>query len=184
MDGPVDMHHAAVARRIWFDRKFALGLPREAFPDLMERMRGTPARLEERVRRLDHAMLTRRIGESWSIQENVGHLGDLETLLAGRLDDFREGRNTLRAADLKNTRTHEARHNEAEIEALLLTFRKERFATVARLEALGASDLDRTALHPRLNQPMTIVDHVFFFAEHDDHHLAAIGQLIRTFQKV
>ncbi|HEY9015535.1 MAG TPA: DinB family protein [Gemmatimonadales bacterium] len=172
----------AVARRIWFDRKFALGLPRDAFPDLLERIRGTPARLEERVRGLDRAMLTRRIGESWSIQENVGHLGDMEALWAGRLGDFLEGRDALRPADLKNTRTHEARHNDASVEALLLTFRRERFGTVERLEAMGASDLDRTALHPRLSQPMSIVDHFFFVAEHDDHHLAAIAELIRAFR--
>ena len=168
-----------VERRIWFERKFALGLPRDAFPDLIERIRGTPARLEERVRGVDRATLTRRIGEAWSIQENVGHLGDLEPLWAGRLVDFLDGRDMLRVADLKNTKTHEAGHNDASIESLLLTFRQERFATVERIESLGASDLERTALHPRLKQPMSIVDHFFFVAEHDDHHLAAIGDLIR-----
>ena len=173
-----------VARRIWFERKFALGIPKDAFPDLLERIRGTPARLEERVRVLDRAALTRRSGDAWSIQENVGHLGDLELLWAGRLGDFLEGRDTLRPADLKNTKTHDARHNDASIESLLLTFRRERFATLERLEALGASDLDRTALHPRLRQPMSIVDHFFFVAEHDDHHLAAIGELIRAFGRV
>jgi hypothetical protein len=39
------------AHRRWFDRKFELGLPPEAIPEIIERLRGTPARLEERFRR-------------------------------------------------------------------------------------------------------------------------------------
>src|SRR5690242_16982753 len=171
----------AAPRRVWFERKFALGLPADAFPDLLERIRGTPARLEERVRGLDPATLVRRAGEAWSIQENVGHLGDLESLWAGRLEDFGNGTDRLRVADLQNRKTHEARHNEAAIEDLLASFRRQRFAMVARLDSIGPEDLAHTALHPRLGQPMTIVDHIFFVAEHDDHHLAAIGEMIRIF---
>jgi hypothetical protein len=37
-------------RRIWFERHFELGLPIEAFTDVLERVRGTQSRLEERVR--------------------------------------------------------------------------------------------------------------------------------------
>jgi uncharacterized damage-inducible protein DinB len=167
-------------RRRWFDRRFELGLPLEAFPDILERVRGTPARLEERVRGLTASVLVRRTGEAWSIQENVGHLFDLESLWAGRLDDFLQGAKRLRPADLQNRRTHEARHNERPLEDLLTAFRSARLTTVERLEALGPADLDRTALHPRLAQPMSVIDHFFFVAEHDDHHLAAIGGLIRA----
>jgi hypothetical protein len=33
-------------------------------------------------------------------------------------------------------------------------------------------------MHPRLKQPMRLVDHLFFVAEHDDHHLALIRELL------
>ena len=33
-------------------------------------------------------------------------------------------------------------------------------------------------LHPRLKQPMRLVDHLYFVAEHDDHHLAKIWEMI------
>ena len=65
-------------RRVWFDRRFELGLPPEAFPDILERIRGTPARLEERIHGLESEVLTRRLNDAWSIQENVGHLHILQ----------------------------------------------------------------------------------------------------------
>jgi hypothetical protein len=36
----------------------------------------------------------------------------------------------------------------------------------------------RTMLHPRLKQTMRLVDHLYFVAEHDDHHLAHILELV------
>jgi hypothetical protein len=38
--------------------------------------------------------------------------------------------------------------------------------------------LAHSLLHPRLKEPMRLVDHLFFVAEHDDHHLAWIWKLI------
>jgi hypothetical protein len=59
---------------------------------------------------------------------------------------------------------------------VLAAFRQARAAFVGRLEPLSHDALGRTALHPRLQQPMTVVDLAFFVAEHDDHHLAAIAR--------
>jgi hypothetical protein len=39
-------------------------------------------------------------------------LYDLEQLWYGRIEDFLSGEKTLRAADLSNTKTHEANHNK------------------------------------------------------------------------
>jgi uncharacterized damage-inducible protein DinB len=167
-----------VDRRIWFDRRFELGLPPEAFPDLLERVRGTPARLEERVRGLGTEVLTARPGDRWSIQENVGHLLDLEDLWSGRLDDYDLGSSALRPADLDNRKTFQAYHNRREIADLLAEFRRARVAMVHRLEALTDAQVRRTALHPRLELPMSVVDLLFFLAEHDDHHLARISEVM------
>jgi hypothetical protein len=38
--------------------------------------------------------------------------------------------------------------------------------------------IQRTALHPRLNVPMRVLDWAYFIAEHDDHHLAQITVLL------
>ena len=58
-------------------------------------------------------------------------------------------------------------------------FRRDRMALVGRLDALEPDDFARSALHPRLNQPMRLCDMMFFQAEHDDHHLATITELIK-----
>ncbi len=47
-----------------------------------------PARLEERVRGWSSETLIRRSADACSIQEHVGHLGDLEPLWATRLDEL------------------------------------------------------------------------------------------------
>src|SRR5262245_55389660 len=107
----------------WFQRTFPFGLPAELLPNLLERLRGTPARLEERVFHMPAAVLTHREGNRWSPQENAGHLLDLESLWFGRIDDLTEGRERLRAADLENQKTHEARHNDGSLAAILGDFR-------------------------------------------------------------
>jgi uncharacterized damage-inducible protein DinB len=170
-----------VSRMIWFERKFDLGLPVWMLPNVIERLRGTPARVEELTHTLTTDVLVRRDGDRWSIQEHVGHLVDLGWLDMARVEDFTEGREVLTAADLQNRKTHEARHNEREFAELLSQFRRERTEFVRRLEAFDDETAKRTALHPRIKQPMRVVDFAFFVAEHDDHHLAAISELIRKF---
>ncbi|MDQ1524695.1 MAG: hypothetical protein QOE47_2619 [Pyrinomonadaceae bacterium] len=172
-----------IPRAIWFERKFTLDLPLSMYPNVLERVRGTPARLEDRLLKLPREILTRRNGDDWSIQEQAGHLLDLGALDLGRLDDYAAGLDTLRAADIQNRKTHEADHNAHSIEHLLATFRAERGEFVRRLDGLDLEQIAQTALHPRLNLPMRVIDLVYFIAEHDDHHLARIGALLRAFEK-
>ena len=96
-----------VERMMWFERKFSFDLlPIWMYPNVVERLRGTPARLEDLTRSLPREILTGRDGDKWSIQEQAGHLLDLEQLGMNRLDDYEAGRDTLYAADLENRRTH------------------------------------------------------------------------------
>jgi len=170
-------------RNLWFERKFTLDLPLSMYPNVLERVRGTPARLEDRLLRLPREVLTRRDGGNWSMQEQAGHLLDLGTLDLGRLDDYAAGLEHLRPADLGNRKTHEANHNAGSIEHILATFRAERGEFVRRLDGFNLQYAARTALHPRLSLPMRVLDLAYFIAEHDDHHLARITELIRAFVK-
>jgi uncharacterized damage-inducible protein DinB len=172
--------NAPVERKLWFSRRFNFDLEPWAFPNIVERLRGTPARLEDRLLGLSSAVLTTRLDGKWSIQENAGHLLDLEPLWMARLDDFQRGAERLAAADLQNQRTFDANHNALKLSDLLAAFRREREAIVNRLDRYDERLIVRTSLHPRLEQPMRLIDHVLFVAEHDDHHLATITSLLRT----
>jgi hypothetical protein len=168
----------------WFDRSFTLGVPNTAAPVLFERLRRVPDRIDESVRELPEPVLTHRREGRWSIQEHVGHLLDLESLGEERLNDFETAATVLHAADLENRRTHEARHNERAIGELTTAFRQARRSILERLEKIPREQLARTALHPRLNQPMSVVDWCFFVAEHDDHHLDTIAELSAALRAV
>lgn len=170
-------------QRRWFDRKFELGLGADAAPELLERLRRTPERLAEAVRGLPPEVLTRRHDGKWSIQENAGHLSDLEPLWDQRLDDYDSGAVELHPADLENRKTHGAAHNERPISEILADFSAARRQIVERLARMSTAELARTALHPRLRQPMSVVDLCFFVAEHDDHHLRTIDELRSAFAK-
>ena len=161
----------------WLMKEFAFVLPLGAFLAVLERVRGTPARLEELILAIPEALWTVRIGDQWSIQEQVGHLSDLETLHEGRLDDYRLGKDALRAADMTNRKTYEAEHNITPMPELLARFRTVREQFVAQVEAMDAATIGRAAMHPRLEKPMRVIDLAQFVAEHDDHHLAAIRVL-------
>ena len=123
------------------------------------------------------ARLTWKPGGGWSLKEQAGHLADLEPLWATRLDEFLAGADTLSAADLANTKTHEAHHNDRPLDQILTTFREARSAWMARLDQLDPLDFAREALHPRLRVRIRLVDHLYFVAEHDDHHLARVWEL-------
>jgi hypothetical protein len=96
-----------------------------------------------------------------------------------RVDDFLADRDTLTVADLSNRNTYEANHNARSSPKILAGFHAARLQLVDRVEKVEPAVFARSMLHPRLRQPMRLVDHLYFVAEHDDHHLARIWELIR-----
>jgi len=164
----------------WFDRKFEFTFPVEQLPNLCARLRGTPARLEEMFRGSGLDVRVRKTEGKWSAQEVAGHLLDLEWLWAQRVEDFLLGKSELTTADLSNRKTDEANHNARPIEDILAAFRKERGRLVDRVAGVDLASVSKAILHPRLKQPMRLVDHLYFAAEHDDHHLARIWELFHA----
>ncbi|MBS1820847.1 MAG: DinB family protein [Acidobacteria bacterium] len=167
----------------WFERKFDFTFPVELLPNLVARLRGTPARLDEALRNRPQSVLTQRPGEKWSPQEHAGHLDDLEPLWLARINDFVAGAAELTPTDLQNRRTHDANHNARPLEDILFSFRTHRVQLIRRIEQLQSSGdaavaFTRTIPHPRMKTPMRLVDHLYFVAEHDDHHLAGIWRLV------
>jgi len=167
----------------WFERKFEFSFPVELYPNLRMRLRGTPARLEELGRSCPRELLVRKPqADKWSAQEHAGHLLDLEPLWMSRVEDYLAGRSELTAADLSNRRTHEANHNARPMTEILAGFRQARLHLIERMGEFNPEVLARSMLHPRLKTPMRLVDHLYFAAEHDDHHLAKVWELIQMVQ--
>jgi hypothetical protein len=172
-----------VNRIKWTDRRFDFNFPAGIYPEMIERVRGTPARLEDLLHDLAPETLTRQANGRWSMQENAGHLLDLESLVSQRIDEYLAGNTALHAADMSNRKTHEASHNNVPIDSILKTFRTARHDIVQRLESFDPEIFARAALHPRLNVQMRLVDMLFFQAEHDDYHLARISELKKLLAK-
>ena len=165
-------------RTKWFERKFPVIDDSGILPSVIERLDGTLIHIAEIISKTNAELLVAKPNDKWTIQEQVGHLVDLEPLWLGRVDDLTNGLMELRAADLSNQKTHNANHNATDIKILLQQFRKQRKFFVSRLRNLTDEQLLKSALHPRLKTPMMIIDLAFFVAEHDDHHLADMHEII------
>jgi hypothetical protein len=165
------------ARIKWIDRTFSFDFPAGIYPEIIERIRGTPARVEEHLASIPSELLTRRFDNRWSMQENAGHLLDLESLVQQRINEYLAGQPELHAADMSNRKTFDAHHNDVEVKLILEAFRRSRHQTIAQLRELDSEVFARSALHPRLNKQMRLVDMLYFQAEHDDYHLARISEL-------
>lgn len=164
----------------WYEREFEFSFPVELYPTIQIRLVGTPVRLEELLRRSTQEVLVRQpLPEQWSAQEHAGHLLDLEPLWINRVDDYLAERSELTTTDLTNRKTHEAHHNERPLDDILSGFREARQTLLDRVEQLSPELLARSLVHPRLKKPMRLVDHLYFVAEHDDHHLARIRELTK-----
>ena len=162
----------------WIERRFRFDFPAGLFPVIFSRMEGSIFRLYSLLSHADDSICSQR-KNGWSVKEHVGHLADLEDLWWKRLQDFRQGKPILTAADMTNKKTEDAGHNEKSVEQLVEHFTIERQKILELVYGFDISMLEKTSVHPRLQQPMRVVDSLFFVAEHDDHHISAISNLLR-----
>lgn len=165
-------------RQKWFDKKFKLELSQDQYDSVLNTLSETPLKITQLLSFLSEEILTKRVENCWSIQDNVGHLIDLEELHDTRIDDFIALKEILRPADLNNKKTDEANHNAKSINELLSQFKTVRENFIKRMKQLDESILSRSAKHPRLNQPMRPIDMAQFVLKHDEHHIQTIKDLI------
>jgi hypothetical protein len=164
----------------WTSRLFDHHLPPGLYPAVLERLRGLPPRAAALLNDVAAPLRTWRLDASWSAHEHIGHLDDLHDLDMRRIHDFVSGAPTLSAADMTNRRTFEADHNATASADLVDRLRLHRDELIRQLEDLDDTIVARTAVHPRLQRPMSVVDWMYFVAEHDDHHLARAREAVRA----
>ena len=144
-----------ITRVKWFDRTFDFTTNQIPFTSIVERLRGAPARLEEKISRAAAQALTAKPDGRWSAQENAGHLADLEPLWQGRLQDILAGKPHLREADLTNARTNEANHNAKDIDHIARQFRALReMASPCGRDSLPAPS--HSYNHPKLHHALDL----------------------------
>jgi len=163
----------------WIQRTFQFNFPIGLFPVIYSRLEGTVLRVEKLTENADEKTCSTSLN-GWSIKQNIGHLTDLEELWWQRLMDFEQNKPVLTAADMSNKKTEMADHNIKPLQNILTDFSNERKRVLEIIYSFGEETLGKTALHPRLNTPMRLVDSLYFVAEHYDHHLAIISNLLRT----
>ena len=162
----------------WIERSFQFDFPIGLFPVIFSRLEGTIFRLHHLTVNADENSCS--VSQNgWSIKQHIGHLTDLEELWWKRLRDFEQNKTVLTAADMDNKKTEIANYNKKPLHEIITEFTNERKRMIEVIYSFDEEILGKTSLHPRLNKPMRLVDSLYFVAEHDDHHLAIISNLLR-----
>ncbi len=161
----------------WLEKSFSFDFPTSKYVEFLQFLRQTPSRLDALVDSLPTEVLIRRDGDSWSIQENVGHFLMVESLFTGRLEDYQNNLETLRPARFDDNPTDKADFNAKDIQWILKEFRAQRQAYIELLDSLAPEEFGKVSMHPRLQKPMRICDTLLFHVEHDRHHLRRIEEL-------
>ena len=161
----------------WFDRQFDLSFGPEKYATIRAQLAGAPERLRQAVAGVPENALVDKPDGKWSVKEQAGHLFIMEPLWRVRFQDIMDQKPVLTVADLNNSATTEAGFNRLPIGELLERFVAERAETMRLLDRIDVLDIRRTSLHPRLKQPMRVIDLAYFVAEHDDHHITIVKAL-------
>ena len=162
----------------WFERNLKFGLPAVMLPYYLERLGGAFVRMEKKVKGVSEDILSTRLDNKWSVKQNIGHLAEVDRIANKRLDEMISG-----AAVLSPAVFEPQDYNPWPIEKVLNFFYITRVENIKKYTSLSEADLKKSSLHPRLKMQMTPVDLAWFDAEHDDHHLVRMTEILRTLSK-
>lgn len=158
----------------WFDREFKFGQSPGMLPFFVERLTYTSLRLEEKIKGVSDLKLSEKIGGKWSVKQNIGHLAEVDEIALKRIDEMLSGKPVLSPAVFEPKQDY----NNMQVGAVINFFKKNRDANLKVYKSLSDADLAKSSLHPRLKVTMNPVDLAMFDAEHDDHHLVTINQIL------
>lgn len=159
----------------WFERELVFGKSAELLPYFLERLAGTIVRIEYKVKNIPEDILSRRFNGKWSIKENIGHLAEVDEIANKRIEEMTTGVSIMSPAVFEPQD-----FNPWPIEKVVQYFEIARKRNLEKYRRLHANNLLKSSLHPRLKVQMTPVDLAWFDAEHDDHHLVKINQILQS----
>ena len=159
----------------WFERDLVFGKPKEMLPYFLERLEGTIARIEQKVKGFSEEDLSRQTNGKWSVKQNIGHLVEVDEIANKRITEMVNGISPMSPAVFEPKQDY----NKMPIIAVIEFFRRTRKDNIKRYQGLTDAQLSLASIHPRLKASMTPVDLAFFDAEHDDHHLVKINLILK-----
>jgi hypothetical protein len=160
----------------WFERKFSFGVPAGMLPFYLERLQGTLPRLEKKLTGVSEEILSNKLDGKWSIKQNIGHLAEVDEIANKRIDEMLQGVTPMSPAVFEP----KLDYNSKPINEVLALFKKNRNENLKKYKQLSESALSKSSLHPRLKVELTPVDLAYFDAEHDDHHLVRINEILTS----
>lgn len=160
----------------WFERQFHFGVPTGMLPFYLERLEGTITRLEQKLKHISEDKLSTRLNDKWSVKQNIGHLAEVDEIANKRIDEMIAGVSPMSPAVFEPKQDY----NAMPIEKVLEYFKTNRLSNIKKYQQLNEVDLSKSSLHPRLKAQMNPVDLAYFDAEHDDHHLVTINEILKT----
>lgn len=162
----------------WFERDLSFGKPIEMLPFYLERLGGTIIRIQSKVHGIPDEILSFKPDGKWSVKEHIGHLAEVDEIATKRIDEMMAGAEVLSPAVFEPQN-----YNPWPIDKVVELFSKRRKSNLEKYNSLSPSTLIKSSLHPRLKLKMTPVDLAWFDAEHDDHHLVKMTEIIRTLNR-
>lgn len=159
----------------WFERQFTFGLPAGMLPFYLERLNGTAIRIADKVKGISEDILSEKVAGKWNVKQNIGHLAEVDEVALQRIDQMLEGIPVMLPAVFEPKD-----YSVLPVREVLQYFEESREKNLAKYWSLKDEDLLKASLHPRLNIQMTPVDLAYFDAEHDDHHLFTMHEILEV----
>ena len=163
----------------WFEREFKFGLPAGMLPFYIERLKGTITRIESKVIGIPEEILSHQLDGKWSVKQNIGHLAEVDEIAIKRINEMIAGVPTMSPAVFEPRQDY----NKQSVYEVIAYFLRNRTKNIDRYHTLTLEEIGKSSLHPRLKVAMTPVDLAWFDAEHDDHHLVRMNEIISILLK-
>jgi hypothetical protein len=163
-------------KTLWTQRHFNFDLPLGMFPFYLERLEGSIVRLENKIKNLSDRILSERLNDKWSIKENIAHLAEVEEVCLKRIHELTHGISPISTAVFELRQDY----NLQPAKTILNYFEENRVTAIDRFKKLTDMELQKSGMHPRLKIPITPLGLSFFHAEHDDHHIVRISEIIKA----
>ena len=142
-------------------------------PFYLERLAGTVVRIHAKLSVIDDSILSEKFNGKWSVKQHIGHLAEVDRVASTRIIEMITGKPELSPAVFEPKD-----YSTWPLPQLLAYFGTIRRENISQYQKLNEEQLQMASMHPRLKVKMTPVDLAYFDAEHDDHHLVAINEII------